>query len=804
MKRGSNKIWGCWSKIVLGIFAITFPFIWLKPGYLWVPEEKFFINYQIVIWKNLYAWSGFFNGGYPALPVEFTTIIPNAFFYYIFSLFNIPNILIQRFFLIFVIFFMFFSVCNFLKLFSERNIVIFLGCLFYFLNFYTRSTFFYSAKMYQMILMPLGFLFCYKYLKYCKLKYAIYNFLIFFLFQGIFCNLPQIVTTLTTYVFAILYYLISERTSSGKETVKRIFVFFIFLLPLFFYQFLPYYFSMYQKLTKMKKIATFTALKSPLYLLFQLRGSWWEFKRGIAGVLYNPWLHFYNLPLVILISFLLIIICFSGFFVKKAKKKSMLFWSGIFLLAISLAKGISFPFGSLYKWMFHNIPFFYIFREPWAKFTSLVVLSLTVLFVLSLNTVKRKSLIFIILILLLIRGFPFFSSNFFDHINKGRYARLDIKIPDYWYKFSNWTKHNLHKSIFILPIVKKSNGLYLYNWYNKDNIGNARLPLYYYLTYTHNFCSPFSVTYKLFSNVPDLINLIEGNSSIRILSLFNINYFLDQKDVDTKDKKILVSIDNLKKTNLLRKGFYKSFGKLNLYRISNEHFLPHIYSSLTPFVVEGGIDELVFLAKTKYLNDKPILFLSTQENNQELEEREDIPKLVYNDDRWELLKGTSNVFQEVNKDEPNIIFKKINPTKYLVKVEKAKRPFWLVFSESFHKKWKLYKVNESPGHKWQDFDNIVADYPKLKVKEAKHLMKFTPQDIKYLFRKPLSVGHYLVNGYANSWYIEPKKLGLGESFVLIIYFWPQSFFYLGVGMLALTLGGCVGYLIIHAAKGYKR
>jgi len=147
-----------------------------------------------------------------------------------------------------------------------------------------------------------------------------------------------------------------------------------------------------------------------------------------------------------------------------------------------------------------------------------------------------------------------------------------------------------------------------------------------------------------------------------------------------------------------------------------------------------------------------------------------------------------------SKEEPEIAFKKINPTKYLVKIERAKEPFWLVFSESFHKQWRLYKLPVA-SNQLPEFGEIVADYPKLKVKEAKHLMKFTPEDIKYLFKKPLEAEHHLVNGYANGWYIEPEKLGLGENFVLVIYFWPQSLFYLGLGISGLTLLSCIGYLL---------
>ena len=120
----------------------------------------------------------------------------------------------------------------------------------------------------------------------------------------------------------------------------------------------------------------------------------------------------------------------------------------------------------------------------------------------------------------------------------------------------------------------------------------------------------------------------------------------------------------------------------------------------------------------------------------------------------------------VNKDDhpvPQVDFKRINPTKYEVKIKGASRSFWLVFSESFHKQWRIYNKGE--------------------VKEA-----------RYLFKEPLDDKHRLVNGYANAWYFEPKQLGLGEDFTLVMYFWPQTLFYLGLSISGATFLGCLIYL----------
>ena len=145
------------------------------------------------------------------------------------------------------------------------------------------------------------------------------------------------------------------------------------------------------------------------------------------------------------------------------------------------------------------------------------------------------------------------------------------------------------------------------------------------------------------------------------------------------------------------------------------------------------------------------------------------------------------------KVSPVITFKKINPTKYVVKVENSTEPFFLVFSESYHPQWKVY-IEDKPI----EFNQIIAKYPHVNVKEAKHdWYKFTPEDITFLLKKPQDERyHFVANGYANAWYIDPKdfdKDGDGE-FVVILYFLPQSLFYLGLFISGVTLFVCVGYL----------
>ena len=145
----------------------------------------------------------------------------------------------------------------------------------------------------------------------------------------------------------------------------------------------------------------------------------------------------------------------------------------------------------------------------------------------------------------------------------------------------------------------------------------------------------------------------------------------------------------------------------------------------------------------------------------------------------DLVLKTDNSHKNLNP--PKIHFKKINPTKYVVNVSEAKDPYHLVFLESFHKGWKAYV---KPGTKDEG--------------------RRTNKVWETWFKKPISEDkHFLVNGYANDWYVEPKDAGQRRSYQVILEFWPQRLFYLGLGISSLTLITCLIYLVYIWVRAKK-
>lgn len=737
------------------IFAMILPLIWLPKDYVFISEEDNFANFQNVIYRNLYSWAPPINNGQPVTPADQSMIIPNGVFYYVLSQFNIPNHVIQKTYLSLMIFLTFISMVYFLKLFTRNKLIIFTGVLFYYFNFYIESTYFYSAKMPQLILMPLFFTFLYKYLESKKYLYAVLNFFSLFLLQSIFANLPTLLVTISVYPLAIIYFLLKKNLNILlfiRNYWLRLITFFVLILPHFLYNALILYFSLIFDNSYIEQKIMHQHLQSAVHLIFQFRGSWWEFVKS-GYVSYNPWLWFYSHPLIVFLTFILIIISYSLFLEKNAKKIN-LFWLVVFLGSMFLASGTSFDSWIL---LFNYVPFFYVFREPWAKFTPLLLFAMTVLLVLSLENKKRyqKLLISLCLIFVLIKGAPFFSVKFINN-QSIRWTIPFMKLPDYWQQYEQWSKTNQDKKVLSIPI-----NYFERQWY-KENIGNINHPLTRLFGYTHVLYdfpgNKFGFMLKRFIN----------KNNPNFFKITSIDYILVQEDI-TKNSNLykydVHSYDLLLKNKLIG-NLEKQFGdKLFLYQVKKELQLPQIYTAKdivrinTAINNPNALDQIIqVVSKPNYKMGSVILF---EENNKRLQE---LPKTIEN--------------------SPSIEFKKINPIKYQISIKHAENNFILVFNESFNRYWKIYSL--------KNFNNTLYEtwLPILN----KNILPLSDEK------------HFLVNGYANAWLINTEDICRQTVFCqqnqdgsyqmkFIIEYWPQRLFYIVIFISGAILFGCLFYLI---------
>ena len=118
--------------------------------------------------------------------------------------------------------------------------------------------------------------------------------------------------------------------------------------------------------------------------------------------------------------------------------------------------------------------------------------------------------------------------------------------------------------------------------------------------------------------------------------------------------------------------------------------------------------------------------------------------------------------------------KKINPTKYIIRSD-ISSPFLLVFGESFHKLWRAY-------------------------------CKVLPVEKKGAGRNRSIelTQHYIVNGYANGWWVDTAELKSlnpnAKSLEIVLEYEPQRLFRIGLMISLVTLLLCIAYLVKRAFK----
>ena len=180
-------------------------------------------------------------------------------------------------------------------------------------------------------------------------------------------------------------------------------------------------------------------------------------------------------------------------------------------------------------------------------------------------------------------------------------------------------------------------------------------------------------------------------------------------------------------------------------------------------------------------------------------------------DMVELTKQGEHSIHDTNAKEPEITFRKINPTRYVVDV-KAEKPFWLVFSESFHAGWKAYVRRETRDRIQKSevrSQRLEGGDWKAEVNEKneEHWSALVSAWRDEGKRVELTE-HQMVNGYANGWYVpvgqktevrsqkksEEEEEKLIGDFQIVLEYKPQRLFEIGILISGITFVLCIGYL----------
>jgi hypothetical protein len=166
-------------------------------------------------------------------------------------------------------------------------------------------------------------------------------------------------------------------------------------------------------------------------------------------------------PFLIIASFIFPIFSFCAYWLVKSKqeKKIILLFLCIALFGFLFSSGTHAPFGFIYSFLMENLPGFAAFRSAYYKFAPLIYLSFAILFAVSTfyvvskvqSGVIRKSLKFIIIIILILYHFPIFNKENF--VFEKPFSTM-LTIPNYVLDYGEFEKErrDYYRTLVLPPL----------------------------------------------------------------------------------------------------------------------------------------------------------------------------------------------------------------------------------------------------------------------------------------------------------------------------------------------------------------
>ncbi|MCL5113762.1 MAG: hypothetical protein M1372_01160 [Patescibacteria group bacterium] len=461
----------------------------------------------------------------------------------------------------------------------------------------------------------------------------------------------------------------------------------------------------------------------------------------------------------------------------------------IFFFITANITNIGFNF---YK-LFFNIPGFAMFRSffgQWAHtyifFYSLII-GFSLYYVLYfLSNFKRLALYLLVVFAIIISGLPLIKGDIVNMLLT-RNAGVDVRVPILMDR--EYEKMLLY--VRDIPIDAKFISFPMTDYFYQilgGKYGGAYLgpSTIAYLTGKKDFAG-YQILQPLSEVFENYVKLNDYNSIVRLFGILNIKYILYNSDpyilnnfLDFPYQHMRTFLPGDQKSygefiKKLEASEFKSFAnKYFIYGISQNLYLPHIYTA----------EEIIFsdlnFNEAGYVNKK---FFGEMKNKK--------IRSAYLD------KKISSEFKDRKLDVPKVTFTKINPTKYIIKIEKAKDPYLLIFSESFNSKWKLFSSSTQ-----EPFKRKVSTYFDGNVVEMEHQNSFFDfRTFETIGKTPVAdKSHIMVNGYANAWYITPSGAQKKDSYILILEMTSQRLFYLGLFLSSIAFIVCLVWLVMVLSK----
>lgn len=474
-----------------------------------------------------------------------------------------------------------------------------------------------------------------------------------------------------------------------------------------------------------------------------------------------------------------------GFILYKKRQKAFILISIFFFITLFLVSANITRIGVQIYGMFFYIPGFSMFRVFYGQWQFVYIFFYALLFGFSLYFVFMRlklkyvyisSLVFVFFFI--ISGWIFISGKLFRaiHSNSKNMTSVVQINPDYEKTLGfiralpdDGKIFNFPFNDFFYQVVPGTN--------NAAYIGPSPTS---YLTGKRTFSG-----YQIIYPFPEVFLKLAKEKNYaaikRLFGLLNVRYILYIKDPKAFTdyyptwpySLFLNAVPNPREladfVDALRGEMVFSKGEYFLYESNKENYLPHFFvpARINPFDDIGD-----------WYGKNVSFFVGGNEGDPRVGyiDREQCNKIF----SMEQCKNTINL----STVQPTISFQRINPIKYSVVVSGATGPFTLIFSDQFHKEWKLFISESHPEQ-----SEVQENYFNGSVNEGKHKNVFwDSHTFETLNMKSISENrHFMVNGYANAWLIKPEDASGADKYEIIVEMTQQRYFYYGLAISAVSL-----------------
>jgi hypothetical protein len=504
------------------------------------------------------------------------------------------------------------------------------------------------------------------------------------------------------------------------------------------------------------------------------------------------------------------------FLFKKKIKRIEIFFALTFLFYLFLSKAEHIPFSWINELIYEGVPLFGMYRASYFKFMYFCTFSLSIMISLGLLEIEKlfirfpflsslkKVIVILPIILIFIGAKPFVFGEVVRDIHK-------TTIPTEYHTLkTDFDSKRVDFSILSLPQLPSGQTL---EWGG----GN------YYGGFAH--ADMFMLDRPTWGNSWFLSNPILNNDLFdykKVINTSNVKYILLHKDVPEKysfqigmkgNPEGQTNFRNLNKQISLDAN-YRLVGDTRLFKIFEvRKFTPHIYVSKFTIDLDTQIPLLEFkkVNSTKYrvvvhgaIGEFPLVLSESFHEGWKTYLSNLVPNSSNQISNYKILDG--NVEDQANEGElRNFIDKGWVSTLGDGKEKEIKHLKWLDNKERLD-----YIEKYNVGFVSKNFQNSIQNDNLQNGSIFETLFKKTIDD---------NNSHYLADTYSNAWTIDTNKIcGLNSSlneidatkciqnldgsydFEIVLEFWPQRLFYLGLIVSGTSLACLLAFMFVDSIR----